>query len=131
MMTGMPRPEDDDFESIAHDLLGVNLDAPDGGEEPLELDGLGLDDLGFSAPPSADESAGTPSAEAAASSSPVTSEAPAESAPQPQTSPSAPLPDRMRVQTWMDDAFETRQISKRIFLKWNGENFEEQIVENE
>lgn len=35
------------------------------------------------------------------------------------------------LQTWMDDAFETREIINRIFLKWNGENFEEQIVKNE
>jgi len=33
--------------------------------------------------------------------------------------------------TWMDKEFENREIANRIFLKWNGEIFEEQIVKNE
>lgn len=33
--------------------------------------------------------------------------------------------------TWMDKEFENREIINRIFLKWNGENFEEQIVKKE
>ena len=32
--------------------------------------------------------------------------------------------------TWMDEAFENREIINKIFLKWNGEKFEEQIVKN-
>lgn len=35
------------------------------------------------------------------------------------------------LQTWMEEAFENREIINRVFLKWNGENFEEQIVKNE
>ena len=33
--------------------------------------------------------------------------------------------------TWMEKEFENREIINRIFLKWNGENFEEKIVKNE
>lgn len=33
--------------------------------------------------------------------------------------------------TWMDKEFGEREIVNRIFLKWNGEKFEEQIVKNE
>ncbi len=32
--------------------------------------------------------------------------------------------------TWMDKEFENREIINSIFLKWNGENFEETIVNN-
>ncbi len=32
--------------------------------------------------------------------------------------------------TWMDKAFENREIMNRVFLKWNGGNFEEQLVKN-
>ena len=32
--------------------------------------------------------------------------------------------------TWMDKEFENREIINRIFLKWTGEDFEEQIVKN-
>lgn len=33
--------------------------------------------------------------------------------------------------TWMDKEFENRETINRVFLKWNGKNFEEQIVKNE
>ena len=33
--------------------------------------------------------------------------------------------------TWMEKEFENREIINRIFLKWNGEKFEEKIVKNE
>jgi hypothetical protein len=47
-----PRPDDEnDLESLAHDLLGVDLNASDDEDDPLEVEGLGLDDLGFGAPP--------------------------------------------------------------------------------
>lgn len=63
-----PRPDkENDFESLAHDLLGVDLNASDDEDDPLEVEGLGLDDLGFGTPappetpresqPSADEPA--------------------------------------------------------------------------
>ena len=32
--------------------------------------------------------------------------------------------------TWMEKEFENRDIINRIFLKWNGESFDEEIVEN-
>lgn len=32
------------------------------------------------------------------------------------------------LQTWMEKEFENREIVNRIFLEWNGEDFEEQIV---
>ena len=32
--------------------------------------------------------------------------------------------------TWMEKEFENREIINRIFLNWNGENFEEKIVKN-
>ncbi len=32
--------------------------------------------------------------------------------------------------TWMEKEFENREIINKIFLKWNGENFEEKIVKN-
>lgn len=32
--------------------------------------------------------------------------------------------------TWMEKEFENREVINRVFLKWNGENFEEEIVEN-
>ena len=44
------RNSDDDVESLAHDLLGVDLNASDDVDDPLEVDGLGLDDLGFGLP---------------------------------------------------------------------------------
>jgi|GEM_PF-2209079 len=43
-----PAPSsDDDLNSLAHDLLGVDLSSLDDTDEPLDVDGLGLDDLGF------------------------------------------------------------------------------------
>ncbi len=33
--------------------------------------------------------------------------------------------------TWMDKEFENREIINKIFLKWNGENFEEKIMKNQ
>lgn len=33
--------------------------------------------------------------------------------------------------TWMEEEFENREITNKIFLKWNGENFEEKVVKNE
>jgi len=48
MNTPKSRKSDgEDVESLAHDLLGVDLNATDDDDEPLEVDGLGLDDLGF------------------------------------------------------------------------------------
>ena len=32
--------------------------------------------------------------------------------------------------TWMDKEFENREVINKIFLKWNGESFEEKIVKN-
>ncbi len=32
--------------------------------------------------------------------------------------------------TWMDEEFENREIINKIYLKWNGEEFEEEIVNN-
>ena len=33
--------------------------------------------------------------------------------------------------TWMEKEFENREIINKIFLKWNGEKFEEQLVKNQ
>lgn len=50
MTKNSPRNPDDEVESLAHDLLGVDLNATDDEDDPLEVDGLGLDDLGFGLP---------------------------------------------------------------------------------
>ncbi len=51
-MSNIKPNSDDDIESLAHDLLGVDLHKTTSSEdadldEPLDVDGLGLDDLGF------------------------------------------------------------------------------------
>ncbi len=106
-------PSDENLQSLAHDLLGVDLNAPADLDEPFDVDGLGLDDLGFGGPsespaPARSEEPTPPAAAAVESDS---GDDPLAWIVKASRNPSKPAETRPRVETpieidnWDDDDF--------------------------
>lgn len=114
MTSKFPKPpSDDNLQSLAHDLLGVDLNSPVDFGEPLDVDGLGLDDLGFGLPQekvsAAPASASDVSAPAAESSEmaedPLAWIVRAVNSPIRHVPPPALIDDEPEIDDWDDDDF--------------------------